>query len=62
MTTSLTILDCFTALQHYVFFFMLGRYLAEFGGLHILNETRVIEKGPLKSLDIKDPISYLQQQ
>ena len=31
------------------FFSMLGKYLAESGGLHILNETHVIEKGSLKS-------------
>ena len=28
---------------------MLGKYLAESGGPHILNETHVIEKGSLKS-------------
>ena len=28
---------------------MLGKYLAESGGSHILNETHVIEKGSLKS-------------
>ena len=28
---------------------MLGKYLAESGGQHILNETHVIEKGSLKS-------------
>ena len=31
------------------FFSMLGKYLAESGGPHILNETHVIEKGSLKS-------------
>ena len=31
------------------FFSMLGKYLAESGGSHILNETHVIEKGSLKS-------------
>ena len=31
------------------FFSMLGKYLAELGGPHILNETHVIEKGSLKS-------------
>ena len=29
---------------------MLGKYLPESGGSQILNETHVIEKGPLKSL------------
>ena len=28
---------------------MLGKYLAESGGLHILNETHVIQTGSLKS-------------
>ena len=32
-----------------IFFSMLGKYLAESGGSHILNETHVIEKGSLKS-------------
>ena len=31
------------------FFSVLGKYLAELGGPHILNETHVIEKGSLKS-------------
>ena len=31
------------------FFSMLGKYLAELGESHILNETHVIEKGSLKS-------------
>ena len=31
------------------FFFMLGKYLAESGGSHILNETHVKENGSLKS-------------
>ena len=31
------------------FFSMLGKYLADSGGPHILNETHVIEKGSLKS-------------
>ena len=31
------------------FFSMLGKYIAESGGSHILNETHVIEKGSLKS-------------
>ena len=30
------------------FFSMLGKYLAESGGPHILNETHVIKKGYLK--------------
>ena len=44
---SSSILDPFTSLVH--FFSMLGNYLAESGGSHILNETHVIGKGSLKS-------------
>ena len=47
MTMSSSILDPFTSPVH--FFSMLGKYLAESGGSHILNETHVIEKGSLKS-------------
>ena len=47
MTMSSSILDPFASLVH--FFSMLGNYLAESGGSHILNETHVIEKGSLKS-------------
>ena len=49
------------------FFFMLGKYLAESGGSHILNETRVIENGSLTHsyqvnliTDAKDLINYLK--
>ena len=31
------------------FFSMVGKYLTESGGPHILNETHVLEKGSLKS-------------
>ena len=44
---SSSILDPFTSPVH--FFSMLGKYLAESGESHILNETHVIEKGSLKS-------------
>ena len=40
-------LDPFTLPVH--FFSMFGKYLAESGGSHILNETHVIENGSLKS-------------
>ena len=43
MTMSSSILDRFTSPVH--FFSMLGKYLSESGGSHILNETRVIENG-----------------
>ena len=33
----------------FFFFSMLGKYLAESGGSHVLNETHIIEKGSLKS-------------
>ena len=47
MTMSSFILDSFTS--PVPFFSMLGKYIAESGGSHILNETRVIEKRSLKS-------------
>ena len=65
---SSSILDPFPSLVH--FFSMLGNYLAESGGSHILNETHVIEKGSLKSFPYqvnlttgaKDLINYMKQQ
>ena len=44
---SSSILDPFTLPVHFIS--MLGKYLAESGGSHILNETHVIEKRSLKS-------------
>ena len=44
------------------FFSMLGKYLAESNGPHILNETYVIEKGFHLTTDAKDLINYLEQQ
>ena len=47
MTMFSSILDPFTSPVH--FFSTLGKYLAESGGPHILNETHITEKGSLKS-------------